>query len=165
LTNGSRQEAGLSFNDILLDDVVRLSASSGEARHAPIMNSPLFDPATEKYVSLATYRRNGIEVKTPVWIAEVAGRYYVFSAGDAGKVKRIRATPRVRLAACDVRGNLRSVWIEARARIVSDPALIVEARKSLRGKYGLLMRFTDVMAAMTGRMRRRAYIEIESADS
>jgi len=24
----------------------------------------IFDPATEKYVSLATYRRNGVEVKT-----------------------------------------------------------------------------------------------------
>jgi hypothetical protein len=122
------------------------------------VNSPLFDPATEKYVSLATYRRNGIEVKTPVWIAKVAGRYYVFSAGDAGKVKRIRATPRVRLAACDVRGNVRSAWIEARARIVLDPALIVEVRKALRGKYGLLMRLTDAMAAMTGRIRRRAWL-------
>ncbi len=78
------------------------------------MNTPPFDPAAEKYVSLATYRRNGVEVKTPVWIAEKGGLYYVFSAGDAGKVKRIRATPRVRLAACDVRGNLRSDWTEAR---------------------------------------------------
>ena len=51
------------------------------------MNAPCFEPATEKYVSLATYRRNGIEVKTPVWIAELAGRYYVFSAGDAGKIR------------------------------------------------------------------------------
>jgi len=46
-----------------------------------------------------------------------------------------------------------------------DPALIVEVRKSLRAKYGLLMRFTDLVAAMTGRIRRRAYIEIELADS
>jgi PPOX class probable F420-dependent enzyme len=129
------------------------------------MNSPLFDPATEKYVSLSTYRRNGIEVKTPVWIAQVARRYYVFSAGDAGKVKRIRATPRVRLAACDVRGNVRSAWIEARAGIVLDPALIMEVRKALRGKYGLPMRLADVIATMTGRIRRRAYIEIELADS
>jgi len=30
-------------------------------------------------------------MKTPAWIAELAGRYYVFSAGDAGKIKRIRA--------------------------------------------------------------------------
>jgi PPOX class probable F420-dependent enzyme len=129
------------------------------------MNSLCFDPATEKYVSLATYRRNGVEVKTPVWIAKMGGRYYVFSAGDAGKVKRIRATPRVRVAPCDVRGEVRGPWIEAHARIVLDPTLIVEVRRALRRKYGLLMRLTDVMATMTGRIRRRAYIEIELPDS
>jgi PPOX class probable F420-dependent enzyme len=125
----------------------------------------LFDPATEKYVSLATYRRNGVEVKTPVWIAELARRYYVFSAGDAGKVKRIRAAPNVRLAACDVRGNLRSGWMEGRAKIISDPLLVMEVRKALRGKYGLMMRLTDAVASMTGRIRRRAYIEIELVNS
>jgi PPOX class probable F420-dependent enzyme len=129
------------------------------------MSSSSFDPAAEKYVSLATYRRNGVEVKTPVWIAKVAGRYYVFSAGDAGKVKRIRATPRVRLAPCDVRGEVRGPWIEAHARIVLDPTLILEVRKALWRKYGLLMRLTDVIATITGRIRRRAYIEIELADS
>jgi PPOX class probable F420-dependent enzyme len=128
------------------------------------MNSPLFDIATEKYVSLATFRRNGLEVKTPVWIATVAGRYYVFSAGNAGKIKRINATPRVRLAACDVRGNVRSAWIDARARTVSDPALIAEVLKALRSKYGLAMRLIDVIATINGRIRRRAYIEIEVED-
>jgi PPOX class probable F420-dependent enzyme len=125
------------------------------------VNSASFEPATEKYVSLATYRRNGVEVKTPVWIAELAGRYYVFSAGDAGKVKRIRATSRVRLAACDVRGQVRSAWIDARARIVSERALIAGARNALRRKYGLVMMLTDLVATLAGRLRRRAYIEIE----
>jgi len=89
----------------------------------------------------------------------------VFSAGDAGKVKRIRATPRVRIAACDVRGNIQSAWMEARARILLDSALIVEVRKALLRKYGLLMRLFDVMATITGRIRRRAYIEMEFQDS
>lgn len=129
------------------------------------MSAPRFEPAAEKYVSLATYRRNGVEVKTPVWIAELSGRYYVFSAGDAGKIKRIRATPRVRVAACDVRGTVRSAWIDGRARIVSEPELIAGVRKAFRRKYGLVMLLTDVMATMTGRMRRRGYIEIELADS
>jgi PPOX class probable F420-dependent enzyme len=128
------------------------------------MNAPCFEPATEKYINLATYRRNGVEVKTPVWIAGLAGRYYVFSAGNAGKVKRIRTTPRVRLASCDVRGNVRSDWIDARARIVSEPALILGVRKALRRKYGVMMLLTDLMATLTGRMHRRAYIEIELAD-
>jgi uncharacterized protein len=129
------------------------------------MISLVFEPAVEKYVSLATYRRNGVEVKTPVWIAMVGPRYYVFSAGDAGKVKRIRVTSRVRLAACDVRGEVRGPWIEANARIVSDPRLIAEVRRALRRKYGLLMRLTDILATLTGRIHRRAYIEIELADS
>ncbi len=129
------------------------------------MNAPCFEPATERYVNLATYRRNGVEVRTPVWIAEVTGRYYVFSAGDAGKVKRIRTTPRVRLAACDARGKVQSAWIEGRARLVSEAALVVEVRKALRRKYGLVMILTDGMATLTGRMRRRAYIEIELVHS
>ncbi len=35
------------------------------------------DPATERYVSLAAYRRNGREVRTPVWLAfsKLTGRY------------------------------------------------------------------------------------------
>jgi uncharacterized protein len=129
------------------------------------MDSMIFDPGSEKYVSLATYRRNGVEVKTPVWIAEVARRYYIFSAGNAGKVKRIHATPRVRLAACDVRGNIQSAWMEARAQIISDSSLIAQIRKALRRKYGLMMGLLDVMATVSGRIRRRAYIEIEFPDS
>jgi len=120
-----------------------------------------FDLATEKYVSLATFRRSGVEVKTPVWIAPMKGRHYVFSEGDAGKVKRIRATPRVRLAACDMRGKVKSDWLEGRARIVSEPALIVQIRRALRDKYGWMMWLTDFLATLSGRIRRRAYIEIE----
>ncbi len=34
------------------------------------------------YMSLATYRRDGREVRTPVWFAEGEGKLYVFSEGD-----------------------------------------------------------------------------------
>lgn len=119
-----------------------------------------FDPATEPYVSLATYRRSGGEVKTPVWIARLGDRYYVFSAGGAGKVKRIRVTPRVRLAACDVRGQVKSAWRDGEARIISDSTTIATALQALRAKYGLQMRFADFFAKLSGRFRKRAYIEI-----
>jgi hypothetical protein len=36
--------------------------------------------------------------------------------------------------------------------------------RAKRRKYGLVMMLTDFIATMTGRMRRRAYIEIELAD-
>jgi hypothetical protein len=71
-----------------------------------------------KYISLETYRRSGVGVRTPVWFAEANGVLYVYSLADAGKVKRIRTTPRVRVAPCGLRGNLKGDWLEAEARVV-----------------------------------------------
>jgi hypothetical protein len=71
-----------------------------------------------KYISLETYRRNGAGVRTPVWFAEADGTLYVYSLADAGKVKRVRANQRVRVAPCDLRGNLKGDWLEGEARIV-----------------------------------------------
>ncbi len=71
-----------------------------------------------KYISLETYRRTGVGVRTPVWFAEADGTLYVYSLAEAGKVKRVRATSRVRIAPCDLRGNLKGDWLEAEARVV-----------------------------------------------
>ena len=87
-----------------------------------------------RYASLATFRRSGAEVATPVWFAAVDGRLYVVSAGDSGKVKRIRNSARVRLAPCDARGGVRGPWQEATARIVTAGALIGRAPAALRAK-------------------------------
>jgi PPOX class probable F420-dependent enzyme len=77
-----------------------------------------------KYLNLETFRKNGQPVRTPVWFAAepVAGvpqTLYVYSTGDSGKAKRIRNNSRVRVAPCDVRGNLRGDWLEAHAAIVT----------------------------------------------
>ena len=56
--------------------------------HAP--RAPDWDAS----VAFRYRRRNGNAVETPVWFAEHAGKLYVFSAGDAGKVKRLRNSPR-----------------------------------------------------------------------
>jgi len=119
------------------------------------------DPASERYVSLATFRRDGREVRTPVWIVALDGRWYVFSEGTAGKVKRIRANGRARLAACDFRGKLEGAWMEARARIVHDPDLIERAHSALARKYGIQIRIGDFFAKLTGRYAKRAYIELD----
>ena len=120
-----------------------------------------FDLAKERYVSLATYKHDGREVRTPVWLAEVGGRYYVFTEGDAGKVKRIRANRRARLAACDMRGKLRSDWTEARARIVEDGFPVERVYSVLREKYGWTMRIADLFSKLSGRYERRAIIELD----
>jgi PPOX class probable F420-dependent enzyme len=120
-----------------------------------------FDPGNERYVSLATYRRNGVEVATPVWMAESGGRYYVFSEGKAGKVKRLRHDERVRMAACDYRGRVRGGWLEAIGRVVTDASTVENAYRALRRKYGWQMVVADFFSRLSGRYDRRAIIELE----
>ncbi len=123
------------------------------------------DPKRETYVSLGTFRRNGREVCTPVWFAEHGGRLYVFSEGDAGKVKRIRATQRVRLAACSFRGRVHGDWVDGAARIVREPELVARAYAALLDKYGWQMRIANFLSRLSGRFEKRAIIEIELAQS
>jgi uncharacterized protein len=130
-----------------------------------IMASGMGVSATEfdrnRYLSLATFRKNGSEVVTPVWFAAHQGKLYVFSAGDSGKVKRLRNSPRTKVAACDVRGRIQGPWRETTARIVTDKALEEGAYAALDRKYGFQKRFLDFFSWISGKIRRRALIEID----
>jgi PPOX class probable F420-dependent enzyme len=116
--------------------------------------------ATESYISLATFRRNGAAVETPVWFAILDGKLYVVTDGTSAKVKRIRATKRVRLAACSVRGRVSGKWFDGRGRIVSEKKLVERAHDALRQKYGLQMWLLDAGSTLFGRIGRRAYLEL-----
>jgi uncharacterized protein len=115
----------------------------------------------ERYVSLATFRRDGTQVKTPVWFAVIDGRLYVVSAGDAGKVKRLRHSSRALVAPSDARGGVRGAWRDAAARIVSDPIVIERAHAALLAKYGWQARLLNIVSRLAGRIRNRAWIEVE----
>jgi uncharacterized protein len=121
----------------------------------------LGDLDRHRYLSLATFRRNGPEVATPVWFATADGKLYVFTAGDSGKVKRLRHSSRARIAPSDARGRVRGEWREASARIVTEPRTIEKAHAALLSKYGWQMRLADLLSRLTGRINRRAWIEIQ----
>jgi len=114
----------------------------------------------EKYLSLITFRRDGREVATPIWFANDAGGLVAFSAGDAGKVKRLRNSPRARVAACDARGRVHGPWHDARAELIHDPAAIARGLAALRTKYGWLMVFADFFSRLSGRYQKRAYLRV-----
>ena len=113
------------------------------------------------YISLATFRRTGDAVETPVWFAREADKLYVFSEARAGKVKRLRNDSRVRVAPCTVSGKIRGSWIEGEGRRVTDPGLIENAYTSLRKKYGWQMVLADGLSGLSGRIHKRAILEIE----
>jgi PPOX class probable F420-dependent enzyme len=112
------------------------------------------------YVSLATLRRDGREVATPVWFAAAGECLYVFTAGESGKVKRLRSTSRARVAPCDARGRVEGAWRDATARLFDDAPTIARAYAALRAKYGWQFRVLDLFSRLSGRARRRAWIEI-----
>jgi PPOX class probable F420-dependent enzyme len=114
-----------------------------------------------RYLSLATFRRDGTPVATPIWAAAAGGKLYVVTGGDSGKVKRLRRSPRVRLAPCDRRGRVHGEWREAAARLVTDAPSIERAHAALRAKYGWQIAVLDLFSRLSGRLRRRAWIEIE----
>ncbi len=114
----------------------------------------------ERYISLATFRRDGREVRTPVWVANDGEHLYVFSEAKAGKVKRIRATNRGAVAACDVRGGLRGDFTGGIGRIVSEPDAIERGYAALIRKYGWQMRVANFFSTLTGRIDQRALLEL-----
>jgi PPOX class probable F420-dependent enzyme len=114
-----------------------------------------------RYISLSTFRKTGVEVKTPVWFAALGEKLYVFTTPDSGKVKRLRNSSRARIAPCDARGNVKGDWRDVSARLFDDADQIARAHKALRAKYGWQMAVTDFGATIAGRIKKRAYIEID----
>lgn len=110
----------------------------------------------ESYINLQTFRKNGQGVPTPVWFAEENGVLYVRTLARSGKVKRVRNNPRVLVAACDARGNLKGTWLEAHA-VLADEAEAAHANELLNRKYGLMKRAFDLM----GLVRKEAYAVIK----
>lgn len=119
----------------------------------------------ESYVSLATFRRDGREVRTPVWIAEAGGTLYVYTNRRSGKVKRLRREPRVRLAPCDVRGGLRGEWVEATGRLCEDAAEAARGFDALRRKYGWQLRAVLFAARLGGRYADRGVLALRPAEA
>jgi len=90
----------------------------------------------QKYLSLTTFRKNGQEVKTPVWFAEQDDKLYVMTRSDSGKYKRIRNNPQVKLAPCTMGGKITGSEFSGTVRVLPS-AQWPEAKKALHRKYWL----------------------------
>jgi PPOX class probable F420-dependent enzyme len=113
------------------------------------------------YISFATRKKSGDFVATPVWFAPAGDSYFLFSAGDAGKVKRLRNFSEARIAPCTATGKLTGDWTDTRAYLIDKPADMDRAHQALRRKYGWQMAIGDCFSRLTGKMQRRQYIRVE----
>jgi PPOX class probable F420-dependent enzyme len=95
--------------------------------------------AGEPFVSLTTFRKTGIPVSTPVWIARDGAELVVTTPKESGKVKRIRNSGRVELAPCDRRGRVSAgaATHAGHAVIQSDTATVERLGTVFLRKYRL----------------------------
>jgi hypothetical protein len=117
----------------------------------------------ERHISLVTFRRDGREVATPIWFAADGNALVAFTLRDSGKVKRLRNSPRARLAACDARGRVHGPWLDATAVVVTDQKAVAQALERLHAKYGWMMAVADFFSRLSGRYAKRAYLRIQLA--
>lgn len=120
-------------------------------------NAALSAFENQKYLNLETYRKSGQAMPTPVWFVQDGDKLYVRTVDNSGKVKRVRNNPHVRVAPCEVRGELKGPWVEAKASLVNDPATTQRVVQLLNQKYGLMKRAFDLMNILN----RRGYAVIE----
>ena len=107
----------------------------------------------QHYISLATFRKTGVAVYTPIWFAEDNGKLYFMTSSKLWKYKRLRNNPRVKFAPCTIRGKITGPEFSGTARILP-PEEFAKVRQFINAKYWLarvplLWRNTDVYVEIT----------------
>jgi PPOX class probable F420-dependent enzyme len=130
--------------------------------HGPQQHEETDDPFASlspyEFVLLTTFRKNGVGVPTAMWFAHEYRKLYMVTGRTSGKLKRIRATSRVLLAPCDLRGNVLGPQIEAYARELP-VAQHAHANAVLARKYGEQY---EMDASKAGDEDEETFIELEN---
>ena len=125
--------------------------------------APTFaDVSQAKYILLTTFTKDGKPKPTPIWAAPDGDRLLVITEADSWKVKRIRNTPRVTLAVCDVRGNLKSEPVEATAAIL-DKSETENVYQAIGKRYGIVGKVFNLFSKLRGGAKRNVGVELKAA--
>jgi len=116
----------------------------------------------DAYVSLATFRKDGRKVATPIWAAPLDDDLVMFSDPNAGKVKRLRNSSQAALAVCDIRGKLLGDWVDAEAWLIDDADEVSRAAQAMREKYGWQSTLLDFASRLSGKLSKRQYIRMKA---
>ena len=84
----------------------------------------------------------------------------MYTEADSWKVKRIRNNPRVRVAVCNIRGDIKGPWLDATASLVEGDERLA-ADKLLDRKYFLKKLFNFLSRI---NRHKRAMIKIETEE-
>lgn len=119
-----------------------------------------FDEVSQaQYVLLTTFTKDGKPKPTPIWIARDGDRALVITEKNSWKVKRIRNTPRVTLAVCDMRGKVKGETIEAVAKVLDDSETET-VYQAINKRYGIVGRIFNFFSKLRGGAKRTVGLEI-----
>lgn len=111
----------------------------------------------QKFISLETFRKNGVGVKTPVWFTTEDDMLYVWTEASSGKAKRIRRDGKVIIAPSTASGEPVGNWMDAQATADSSPEALEHINNLMKKKYGLAFAGFRLM----GKLRKATYTEIK----
>jgi hypothetical protein len=120
------------------------------------------DIAKAQYVLLTTFTKDGRPKPTPIWAANDGNRLVVITQAKSWKVKRIRNTPRVTLAICNMRGNPKSEAIEATATVL-DKSQTGAVYDAIGNEYGIVGRVFNLFSKWRGGMANNVGVELKPA--
>ncbi len=120
------------------------------------------DVSNAQYVLLTTFTKDGRPKPTPIWIARDGDRAVVITEANSWKVKRIRNTPRVTLAVCDMRGKVKGPTIEAKATVLDDSHTDAVYR-AINKRYGIIGRIFTIFSKLRGGSGRTVGLELRAA--
>ncbi|MDQ1396118.1 MAG: hypothetical protein QOG64_1377 [Acidimicrobiaceae bacterium] len=111
-----------------------------------------------KYAVVATFRRNGNVVPSPVWFGiDHRGHAYLKTRHDAGKVKRLRHDSRALIAPSNLRGKPTGGAVRGTGRVLPQ-AEWAHAEETLKAAYKTGRRISE--RVLGGPQDMVAYIEI-----
>ena len=105
----------------------------------------------KKYISLETYRKNCISVRTPVWFVILDDKIHVVTREDTGKIKRLRNNKSVKISMCTFNGKSIGDWVSGTVKFVTDEETkkAIELRKQ---KYGFMERVARFVSRKKGKL-------------
>jgi PPOX class probable F420-dependent enzyme len=118
--------------------------------------------AESEYILLTTFTKDGRPKPTAIWAAPDGDRLVVITQETSWKVKRIRNTPRVTIAACDMRGNSKGEAVEAVATIL-DKSANGATYDAIGKRYGLMGKTFNMFSKLRGGMKNNVTIELKAA--
>jgi PPOX class probable F420-dependent enzyme len=107
-----------------------------------------------RYLSVTSFKRDGMGVATPVWFVSDGSRLFALTDAHSAKVRRIRRDPQVLIAPCRANGKLlRSEPLVGRAEVSTATEDLEWVQALLMDRYKLSYRVVMFFYRLGRRLR------------